>query len=352
MAGTIIITGANGSLAIPAVAYLLSNYPDYTAILTVRNASEDDANTTALRAVISRHPQAKADILELDLSVLSAVHDFTKSISKKIDNGTYPKLASIVCNAFWWSLTSDAPVLSADGYEKSVQVNHISHAALVLRLLTHFEPAGGRIVTLSSEAHVPGKATFEQIPPRIPDDLDSLVKPPVEASYPPGRPFQRYGNSKLAVVMWTHALNRRLVQVSPPQAVSCACFFRSHTRFQHPNLGMINAIAMDPGSLVDSRALTTNTSPNFWYLQKLVLQPFRPLLRLVNPAIRNAAEASPTLIDLAIQQAHPGERGHFELGEKMESSPDSLNVEKQDLLWEKTLEWAGLTSEEVRDLVQ
>jgi NAD(P)-dependent dehydrogenase (short-subunit alcohol dehydrogenase family) len=218
MAGTIIITGANGSLAIPAVAYLLSNYPDNTAILTVRNASDADANTTALRAVISRHPQAKAVILELDLSVLSAVHDFTNSISKDIDNGTYPKLTSIVCNAFWWSLTSAAPVLTTDGYEKSVQVNHIAHAALVLRLLNYFEPVGGRIVTLGSGAHVPGKATFEQIPPKIPDVLDSLVKPSVEASYPVGQPFQRYGNSKLAVIMWTHALNRRLAQVSPPQS--------------------------------------------------------------------------------------------------------------------------------------
>jgi hypothetical protein len=107
---------------------------------------------------------------------------------------------------------------------------------------------------------------------------------------------------------------------------------------------------MDPGSLVDSRALTTNASPMFWYLQKLVLQPFRPLLRLVNPAIRRAAEAGPPMIDLALQQAHPGERGHFELKEKTESSSDSLDVKKQELLWEKTLEWAGLTSEDAGGL--
>ena len=67
--------------------------------------------------------------------------------------------------------------------------------------------------------------------------------------------------------------------------------------------------------------------------------------------MRSTAEAGPHLIDLALRKAHPKERGHFELEKKVESSPDSLNEEKQDLIWNKTLEWAGLTKGEIGSLI-
>jgi NAD(P)-dependent dehydrogenase (short-subunit alcohol dehydrogenase family) len=215
MTGTVIITGANSSLAIPAVGYLLKNYPEYTVVLTVRNASDKDANTASLRAIASQHPQAKIVIYELDLAVLSAVENFASTISKNISDDTYPPIVAVICNAFHWNLAIGDPELTSNGYEKTFQVNHIAHASLVLRLLDQFDPAGSRIVSLSSDAHWPGKAVWEKIPPEIPSDIESLVKPPVEADYT-GRPFQRYANSKLAIVMWTHALNRRLLQVSSP----------------------------------------------------------------------------------------------------------------------------------------
>lgn len=45
MVGTIIFTGANCSLGIPAINHILENYPEYTLILTVRDLSEADVNT-------------------------------------------------------------------------------------------------------------------------------------------------------------------------------------------------------------------------------------------------------------------------------------------------------------------
>lgn len=45
MLGTIIITGANGSLAIPAVEYLIANYPEFDVVLTVRDTSDADTNS-------------------------------------------------------------------------------------------------------------------------------------------------------------------------------------------------------------------------------------------------------------------------------------------------------------------
>lgn len=129
MAGTIIITGANGSLAIPAVQHLLTNYPSYTTVLTVRNTLDADVNTKKLRETLKRYPVAKTSIRKLDLANLSTVHDFASIVVTEIAEGKLPPLASIVCNTYYWNLVGDAEI-TADGYEKTFQVNHLAHAAL------------------------------------------------------------------------------------------------------------------------------------------------------------------------------------------------------------------------------
>ena len=214
MAGTIIITGANSSLAIPAIEHLLCNYPGYTSILTVRNASRNDVNTNKLRNALAKYQNNKSSIIELDLAKLSAVQEFARSIAVEITAGTCPALAAIVCNAYYWNLAQE-PQITSDGYEKSFQISHIAHVSLVLLLLNSFAPTGGRVVLLSSDAHWPGKNSLEKYPPAIPDDLELLVKPAVDKSADNfGRGFQRYANSKLAVVTWMYALNSRLEDVS------------------------------------------------------------------------------------------------------------------------------------------
>ena len=213
MAGTVIITAANSSLAIPAVQHLLAKFPDFSAVLTVRDTTDNDINTKKLRATIAKFPNAKASIHQLDLANLSGVNGFADSIAEKIQNGSLPPLASIICNAYYWNLVGGAEI-TVDGYEKSIQVAHVAHAVLILRLLGSFQPEGGRVVLLGSDAHFPGKNSLEKYPPAIPDDLELLVKPgPDKTSDNLGRGFQRYANSKLAVVTWMYALNRYLEKV-------------------------------------------------------------------------------------------------------------------------------------------
>lgn len=213
MAGTIIITGANGSLAVPAVQHLLTNYPSYTLVLTVRDILDTDVNTKQLREIITQYPEANTSIRKLDLANLAAVHEFARAIAAEITDGKLPPLASIICNAYYWNLAGNVNI-TLDGYEQSFQVTHLAHAALVLRLLGSFGSNGGRVVLFSSDAHWPGKNSLEKYPPAIPDNLDMLVKP--AADEPPdnfGRGFQRYAVSKLAVVMWMYVLNRYLEKV-------------------------------------------------------------------------------------------------------------------------------------------
>lgn len=210
MTGTIIFTGANSSLGIPATEHLLASYPQYTAILTVRDASESDRNTAELRRIVARFPDASATILALDLSNLSAVHAFSDQISAEISSNTLPPLHAIIANAYHWNLIDD-PEITLDGFDKTFQVAHIAHSALILRLLGSFG-GEGRVVLLSSDSHWPGQNSMETYPPVISDNLDELIMPFCDADKK-GRGYQRYATAKLAITTWLYPLNKYLQKV-------------------------------------------------------------------------------------------------------------------------------------------
>jgi NAD(P)-dependent dehydrogenase (short-subunit alcohol dehydrogenase family) len=212
MAGTVLITGANGSLGLAAVSYLLSAYPTHTLLLTVRDPSPSDPNSAKLHNIIAKHPNANVRIETIDLASTKDVAAFAQEVAASIRKGTYPKLTAIICNAMTWSLNSGVQ-FSKDGLELTMAVNTLSHFDLVLRLLGHMED-NARIVFLSSDTHWPGKAGFEVYPPVIPGDLEALVKYEKDvAGEEAGRGFQRYGLSKLVGVMLMYELNRRLQKV-------------------------------------------------------------------------------------------------------------------------------------------
>ncbi|KAI0388008.1 hypothetical protein F5Y04DRAFT_267926 [Hypomontagnella monticulosa] len=325
MAGTVIFTGANCSLGIPAVNHLLREYPEYTLILTVRDTSETDVNTNKLRAVISQYPQAKTSIYQLDLAYLSSVHDFARSIAENIANGKYPPIRAIICAAYRWNFVRD-PELTVDGLEETLQISHVSHVALILRLLGSFMPNGGRILLFSSDTHMPGGSVGEIYPPSLPQDLELLAKPiAYEDKF--GRGFQRYANVKLVITCWMYALNR---------------YLQKDEKLKH-----IAAVAMNPGNLVDSRSLSTNTP--WWYPYNKIaplLLPFILLHQLRDPTIRTAAPAGVDVIELALNPAYIGERGYFTFLRKDQSSAESQDEEKQQALWIKSLEWARVTRDD------
>ncbi|KAI4240597.1 MAG: hypothetical protein LQ352_007612 [Teloschistes flavicans] len=325
MAGSIVITGANSSLAIPAVQHLLAKYPGFTAVLTVRNSTDDDVNTKKLRAIIAKYPGAKTSIHVLDLASLSAVHEFADIIIDEVQRGSLPPLVGVVCNAYYWNLAG-AMEMTQDGYEKSFQVCHVAHAALVLRLLGSFASDGGRIVLFSSDAHWPGKNGLEKYPPAIPDDLELLVKPAADEKPDNlGRGFQRYAVSKLAIVTWMYALNRCLEK--------------------EPTLHKITAVAINPGSLSDSRALQVNTPFFLSFMSRWIIPLLKPLIRLSDPTMRSSAEAGVDVTELATRAARGQDRGYFTLLKPDISAPQSTDETTQQKLWEKTSQWARITRE-------
>lgn len=230
-ARTVLLTGANSSLAIPAVQYLLSKYPDHHAVLTVRNPSISNPNTDQLRETIAPF-QDRVSIRALDLSDLSAVRDFATTLAADIKTGSLPPLSSIICNAYHWNLVSE-PEFTSEGFEKTFVVNHLSHTIIIQQLLESFGPAqdntetrNGRIVLFGSDAIFPGKNGLEKYPPQLPDDLEILLNstPDTDDDHL-GHGFHRYSVSKLAIVTWMYALNSHLQKVSETPKPSLSVFY-------------------------------------------------------------------------------------------------------------------------------
>ncbi|PYI05735.1 hypothetical protein BO78DRAFT_446881 [Aspergillus sclerotiicarbonarius CBS 121057] len=132
--------------------------------------------------------------------------------------------------------------------------------------------------------------------------------------------------------MWMYALNGHLLK--------------------DENLKGIKAVAINPGNLSDSRALRTNTPLILRLLSRLVIRPLRPLLRLMDPTMRTAAEAGVDVIELAVSKDYAGEAGFFTLLKKDDSSPESQDGEKQQRLWRKTLEWAQISPKDTALVVE
>ncbi|KAK3304849.1 uncharacterized protein B0T15DRAFT_512939 [Chaetomium strumarium] len=325
MTGTIILTGANGSLGLGFVQALLASYPKHILVAAVRNASpQSDPNTANLIKLLSKYPQNRVLVESLDLGSLTSVRSFADRISTKISDGELTHISAIVCNAFTWSLNGQKQ--TSDGYEATFQVSHLSHFVLVLKLLGSMNPTSGRIVMLGSAAHYPEKENpLAKLRAGFPDDLEHLVRPPPdEPEQVHDTGFARYGTAKLANVVFMHDMNQRL------QA--------------NPKLSAITVTCMDPGGLVGSRAHSEQRAA----IQRLmsVVNVMMPLLKHLTSAVRTTAGAGRDLVALSVAPEFQGRRGYF-IG-KHEAPPANVSLDKevQRKLWEACWEWAGMAKGE------
>ena len=103
----------------------------------------------------------------------------------------YPRIDALVNNAGLWL---NKRAVSADGFEKTLAVNHLAPFLLTNLLLERLKASGpSRIVTVASQAHRGARL-----------DLGDFTQPREWT------PIKAYGRSKLANVLFTRALARRL----------------------------------------------------------------------------------------------------------------------------------------------
>jgi retinol dehydrogenase 14 len=182
MAGkSVLVTGGTGGIGKATALGLAA--PGARVGITGR----DQARTEAAAAGIRAAPGSPAvDAFAADMSVQAGVRRLAAQV---LD--TYPRLDVLVNNAggFWAHRH-----VTVDGLEHTFALNHLAPFLLTNLLLDRLiASAPARIVTVSSGAHASGRIDF--------DDLQG------ERNYSGQR---AYAQSKLANVMFTYELARRL----------------------------------------------------------------------------------------------------------------------------------------------
>jgi NAD(P)-dependent dehydrogenase (short-subunit alcohol dehydrogenase family) len=167
---TVIVTGANSGIG-RAAATALADHAAHV-VLAVRNLDKGEAAAAQM--------SGGTEVRRLDLASLASIREFAADWDGPID--------ILVNNAGVM-----IPPLSrtADGFEMQLGTNHLGHFALTNLLLPHITD---RVVTVSSTAHRMGRIDFS--------DLNWERK-----SY---RAWRAYGQSKLANLLFTAELQRRL----------------------------------------------------------------------------------------------------------------------------------------------
>jgi len=130
--------------------------------------------------------------VRLDLASLASVRKAAAELMER-----YPRLDLLINNA---GVMTPPYGRTEDGFETQIGTNHLGHFAftgLVLGLL--LDVPGSRVVTVSSQGHRAGRINF--------DDLQS------ERRY---SRFRAYGQSKLANLLFTFELQRRLAAAGAP----------------------------------------------------------------------------------------------------------------------------------------
>jgi NAD(P)-dependent dehydrogenase (short-subunit alcohol dehydrogenase family) len=184
-----VVTGSNSGIGFEAARMLAAH--GATVVLACRDLAKADQAAARIAAGAPSpspgpgEPGAVATV-RLDLASLASVREAAAQLTER-----YPRLDLLIDNA---GVMTPPYGRTEDGFEMQIGTNHLGHFAftgLVLGLL--LEVPGSRVVTVSSQGHRAGRINF--------DDLQ------FEHGY---SRFRAYGQSKLANLLFTSELQRRL----------------------------------------------------------------------------------------------------------------------------------------------
>lgn len=280
MAGrTVLVTGGSGGIG-RATALGLARMGADLAI-TGRDRGRTEGAAGELRAAGG----GQVEVLVADLSSQSQVRRLAEEVLQRLS-----RIDVLVNNVggFW-----NTRHLTADGLERTFALNHLASFLLTNLLLDRLaQSAPARVVTVSSNAHVQGRIDF--------DDLQG------ERSYSGAR---AYSQSKLANVLFTHELARRL----PASAVTANAL--------HPGVVRTSFGAEDPGGVQ------------------------RRLVPFMRPFMKAPAQGAATSIHLASAPDLEQVTGRYFANRKPKrSSKASYDQAAAARLWQVSAELVGLTA--------
>lgn len=177
-----IITGANSGIGFEAARELAHKGAE--VVLATRNPHKAEK---ALAEVKAKLPGAKLAFIPLDLANLNAIRNFADQFKAR-----YDRLDVLLNNAGIMMVPEGR---TQDGFERQLGTNHLGHFALTGLLIDELlNTTGSRVVNISSNAHYSGKI-----------DFDNLFFE--QGGY---TPMGAYSQSKLANLLFTYELQRRL----------------------------------------------------------------------------------------------------------------------------------------------
>jgi NAD(P)-dependent dehydrogenase (short-subunit alcohol dehydrogenase family) len=277
-----VITGANSGLGFETARVLAER--GATIALAGRDAGRTSAAADRLRAAI---PGAQLQTAELDLASLESVRKAAADLTAR-----FPRLDLLINNA---GVMMPPYGLTKDGFELQFGTNHLGHFALTGLLMPSLLAApGSRIVTVSSNGHRAGRMNF--------DDLQS------------SRHYQKmaaYGRSKLANLMFTYELQRRLSAANAQTMALAAHPGTARTELTRHMSALSNAAVRTPLGPLTS-----------WWVQDAEMGALPTLRAATDPA--------------AVGGTYYGPGGPFQLTGYpvvVRSSGRSLNNEAQRRLW-------------------
>ena len=286
----IIITGANNGLGLENTKEFARK--NATIIMACRNMTKGQ---NAIAKVTKEIPQAKVELMELDLANLSSVKQFVTSFKKK-----YSKLDILLNNAGIMMVPYRKTV---DGFESQIGTNHLGHFALTALLFdVLYQTPGSRIINVSSDAHNFGKMDWN----------DFMF----ENNY--GR-VKAYGRSKLANLLFTYEMDRRFKAKDIP----------------------ILSLASHPGTA------NTGLGDHLFGPVKFILKPIVFLI-IAQSAYKGSLPSARAAVDPNVQGGeYFGPKGIF--GTQTRGSPAiihsnerSYNLEDAKKLWEVSEQLTGI----------
>ncbi|OBT39615.1 hypothetical protein VE00_09764 [Pseudogymnoascus sp. WSF 3629] len=303
MPGTIIVTGAAGGLGLAVAETVLNRNESYNCLFTVRD--KDAARAKPLHDLIaSSSNNNEASTPEIDLSRPDSIRAF----------------ATLILNAAFFmekgSLQFTQDDKDVKGFEMHFAVNYLANFLLTLLLLESMDKEHGRI------------------PDKLKWDPEELAHPKgqVSGGDEAADATRRYGTSKLSLVMFMHALQKRLNATS--------------------GLEKICVLGVDPGGMIHDNIMRRASA-----LQRHLLEPaFRPFIKVTNLLypnewIRTVQKSSNDIVRAALQTDDPilgqyPKDAYLNGNETAESAAESKDEGKQKVLWEASLRYTRLDETE------
>jgi NAD(P)-dependent dehydrogenase (short-subunit alcohol dehydrogenase family) len=204
---TFVVTGANSGIGLEAARAL--GAAGARVVVACRDTAKGEHAVAEL--------DGDFDVRRLDLADLASVRGFAEQLEGGID--------VLINNAGVMAVPRSR---TADGFELQLGTNHLGHFALTNLLLEHVT---GRVVTVSSSAHRFGAIDF--------DDLQWERRP--------YKAWRAYGQSKLANLLFTAELQRKLTDIGSSVKATAAHpgYAATNLQFHSENRAMdaLNAVA-------------------------------------------------------------------------------------------------------------